>query len=119
MLVPSSTPARRRVPRVVVPGDVWVYWEGHPHCDISRIRDLSSSGLFLETRLRKAQGDLLRLHFLVEEGQIRVEGDVMHSCAGKGLGLRLHSLTPKDLPQFDALLSRLRTCTTPMRPDIP
>lgn len=49
------------------------------------------------------------LHFLVQEGQIRVEGDVMHSGLGRGLGLKLHSLTPKDLPQFEELLSRIRS----------
>jgi len=118
MLVPPPTPARRRVPRILVPDSVWVYWEGHPYCDISRVRDLSSSGLFLETRLRKSQGDRLLLHFLVQEGQIRVEGSVMHSNVGQGLGLKLHSLTPNDLPQFDALLSRLRTSAAPLRADL-
>jgi hypothetical protein len=92
---------------------VWVYWEGLPHRDVSRVRDLSAAGLFLETRFRKHHGDLLLVHFLVEEGQIRVEADVRYASIGQGLGLRLYSVAPADIPQFDALLSRIRADVAP------
>ncbi len=104
----SPSPARRRVPRLTS-SDVWVYWEGSSHRDVSRVRDLSPAGLFLETHLRKAKGELLRLHFLVQEGRIRADAQVRHMSQGQGLGLKLHSVSPNDVIQFDALLSRVRS----------
>jgi len=88
--------------------DVWVYWESAPYRDISRVRNLSPSGLFLETRARKTEGDLVRLHFLVQEGQIRAEAIVRHVIAGRGLGLKIQSLTTQDAPHLRRLLGRLR-----------
>jgi hypothetical protein len=109
MPVLSPVPARRRISRIPVDDDVWVYWESPPHRDISRVRNLSHAGLFLETPLPKAEGDLLFIHFLVQEGQIRLEALVRHMFAGQGLGLKLRSVTPADIPQFDALLARMRS----------
>jgi len=104
----THVPARRRATRIPIGCDLWVYWEGHPHRDISRVRDLSSAGLFLETRFREAKGNRLFLHFLVQEGQIRIEALVRHVFAGQGLGLKLQSVVTQDIPQFDALLTRIR-----------
>jgi hypothetical protein len=98
--------------------DVWVYWESHPYKDISRVRNLSPSGLFLETRARKNEGDLVRLHFLVQEGQIRAEAVVRHVIAGRGLGLKIQSLTTQDAPHLRRLLSRLREHPQVPRPRI-
>jgi hypothetical protein len=88
---------------------VWIYWESHPYRDVSRIRDLSPGGLFLETRARKKEGELIRLHFLVQEGQIRAEAVVRHvDASGRGLGMKIESLSSQDAPQLKRLLSRLR-----------
>jgi hypothetical protein len=96
---------------------VWVYWESPPFCDISRVRDLSSSGLFLETGARKREGELLRLHFLVQEGQIRAEAVVRHADPGRGLGMKISSVSSQDAPQLNRLLSRLRE--NPLSPQVP
>lgn len=89
---------------------MWVYWESAPYRDISRVRDLSPSGLFLETRAsKKKEGDLVRLHFLVQEGQIRAEAEIRHLAAnGRGFGMKINSLTTQDAPCLRRLLSRLR-----------
>jgi len=87
---------------------VWIYWESHPYRDISRVRDLSPGGLFLETRAKKKEGEVVRLHFLVQEGQIRAEAVVRHVIAGRGLGMKIESLTSQDAPQLRRLLIRLR-----------
>jgi len=107
MLPSPNAPARRRIPRIAS-SDLWVYWEGSPHHDVSRVRDLSAAGLFLETRFRVATGSKLRMHFLVQEGQIRLDAQVRYTRQGQGHGLKIQSVLPKDIPQFDALLARLR-----------
>jgi PilZ domain len=111
-------PSRRRTSRISVSNDiwddVWVYWEALSGREISRARDvskvtdLSPSGLFIETRAKKHEGDLLNLHFLVQEGQIRAEAVVKHVTTGRGLGMKIKSLTAQDAPQLHRLLTRLR-----------
>jgi hypothetical protein len=101
-------PSRRRSSRVSATEDVWTYWESHPYRDVSKVRDLSPGGLFLETRARKKEGELVRLHFLVQEGQIRAEAVVRHVIAGRGFGMKIESLSTQDAPQMKKLLSRLR-----------
>jgi hypothetical protein len=64
--------------------------------------------LFLETRARKKEGEVVRLHFLVQEGQIRAEAVVRHVVQGRGLGMKIESLSSQDIPQLKRLLSRLR-----------
>jgi len=104
----TTGPSRRRSSRIAAVDDVWIYWESHPYRDISRIRDLSPGGLFLETRAKKKEGEVVRLHFLVQEGQIRAEAVVRHVIAGRGLGMKIESLTSQDAPQLRRLLMRLR-----------
>jgi PilZ domain len=104
----TTGPSRRRTSRVPIADSVWVYWESPSGRDVSRVKDLSPSGLFIETRARKRQGDLLNLHFLVQEGQIRAEAVVRHAAAGRGLGMKISSVSSQDAPHLHRLLMRLR-----------
>lgn len=85
-----------------------MYWQCHGREDVSSVRDLSMGGLFLETPQRKAEGVLTRLHFLVQEGQIRADAVVRHAKSGDGLGLKFVALNEQDRPKLAALLTRLR-----------
>jgi hypothetical protein len=105
---PLTSPSRRLTSRVPAPGDVWVYWQCHGREDVSSVRDMSMGGLFLETPQPKAEGVLTRLHFLVQEGQIRADAVVRHAESGAGLGLKFIALNDQDRPKLAALLSRLR-----------
>ncbi len=61
--------ARRLSSRLNTGDDVWVYWRCNGRDDVSRVRDLSMKGLFLDTEEPRAMGATIRLHFLVQEGQ--------------------------------------------------
>jgi hypothetical protein len=69
---------------------------------------MSMGGLFIETLHPRAMGVLTRLHFLVQEGQIRADAIVKHAESGVGLGLRFTALSEQDRPKLAALLNRLR-----------
>jgi hypothetical protein len=69
---------------------------------------MSMGGLFIETPQPRAEGLHARLHFLVQEGQIRAEAVVRHIQSGKGLGLKFTALSEQDRPKLAALLTRLR-----------
>lgn len=110
----EKTPSRRLTSRVPAPDDVWVFWNCNGQEDISLVRDISMGGLFIETPQPRAAGVLTKLHFLVQEGQIRADAVVRHAKSGVGLGLRFTALSEPDRPKLAALLARVRR-TQPSR----
>jgi hypothetical protein len=105
---PVTSPSRRLTSRVPAPADVWVYWKCQGREDVSCVRDISMGGLFIETPQPRADGVLTRLHFLVQEGQIRADAVVRHAKSGAGIGLKFTALSEQDRPKLAALLNRLR-----------
>ena len=86
-----------------------VYWEGSGDRDLSRVKDLSLGGLFIQTPGPKRIGSTTNLHFLVQEGQIRADATVQHVKSGSGLGLKFKTVNEKDSPNLAALLERLQS----------
>src|SRR6266705_2937746 len=111
-LAGQSIPSRRHYPRVEKPQGVRVYWNCKGREDTSRVRDLSTGGLFVETEEARDVDTVdtkVRLDFLVQEGQIRAEAVVRYVKPGSGLGLRFTALTAEDSPRLTALMTRLRS----------
>lgn len=104
-----TIPSRRLTSRVEVSENVWVYWRCDGREDVSRIRNLSMGGLFIETRNPRVTGAVTELDFLVQEGQIRAEASVRHAKPETGLGLKFTAVPENDRPRLAALLSRLRS----------
>jgi len=107
-LRPSTVPSRRLSSRVHATGQVWAYWHCQGHDDLSPVRDMSIGGLFLETPQKRPAGMVTRLHFLVEEGQIRADAVIRHVRPGTGLGLKFTAVNEKDRAKLAGLLTRLR-----------
>ena len=105
----AGIPCRRRYLRVEKPQGVWVYWHCNGPADTSRVRDLSTGGLFVETEIVRDVNATARLDFLVQEGRIRAEAAVRHVKPGRGLGLKFTALTKEDGPRLEALMSRLHS----------
>ena len=89
--------------------EVWVCWNCNGHDDVSRVRDMSLGGLFLDTRWRRVIGTPMKVDFLVGEGQIRADAVVRHAVLDRGLGLKFTALTEQDRPRFAALMRRVRS----------
>jgi hypothetical protein len=100
--------SRRFNSRVESTDSVWVYWECSGDRDLSRVKDMSVGGLFIETPRVKRLGAITNLHFLVQEGQIRADAVVRHVKPGGGLGLKFQAVSEKDRPNLTALMKRLR-----------
>ena len=75
---------------------------------MSRVRDLSTGGMFIETSRRRAKGDLVKVHFLVQEGQISLDGVVAQAKPSEGLGLKFQGLATRDITKLSLLLERVR-----------
>jgi len=95
--------------RMAMTEEVWVCWQCNGRDDVSRVRDLSLGGLFLETHQSRAVGATTKVDFLVREGQIRTDAIIRHVVPGRGLGLKFTAVTEQDYRKFAALLHRLRT----------
>jgi hypothetical protein len=104
----ATAPSRRLTSRVEASGEVWVYWQCNGRDDVSRVRDMSWGGLFLEAEKPRSPGVHAKLHFLVSDGPIRADGVVQRAVAGSGMGLKFLSVSEKDRPQLAALINRLR-----------
>ena len=105
----STVPSRRRMMRMPATRDVWVYWECGGLGDVSKVRDLSTGGLFIETSRGRKKGDFVQIHFLVPEGQISLDGIVAQTEAAKGLGLKYQTVASTDIANLTSLLDRVRS----------
>lgn len=109
MLQQSVSHSRRFTSRVQTPSGVWVDWLCAGHEDISRVRNLSLGGLFVETPKLRGVGSTAKLEFLVQEGQIRAEAVVKRAEPGHGLALKFTAVLDQDRPRLAALMSRIRS----------
>jgi PilZ domain len=100
--------SRRFTSRVETHERVWVDWRCIGREDISRVRNLSLGGLFVETPKPRGVGSTARLEFLVQEGQIRADAVVRRAEPGRGLGMKFTAVSEEDRPRLEALISRLR-----------
>jgi c-di-GMP-binding flagellar brake protein YcgR len=104
----SFSISRRLSARVETPDGVWVYWRSNGRDDLSRVHDLSTGGLFIETSTPRITNTKITVDFLVQEGQIRAEAVVRHVKPGRGLGLRFTAVPDADRRHLAALVTRLR-----------
>ena len=89
-------------------GEVWVYWQCGTLVDVSRVRNVSVGGMFLEMRKPVSKGSTASLHFLVQEGPIRANAIVQYGLPNEGVGLRFTAIEKECGPQLAELLARLR-----------
>jgi PilZ domain len=107
--VPMAVSYSRRIAlRTRTNEGVYAFWSCHGRDDLSRVRDLSVGGVFIETRHLKDLGAPVKVHFLVSEGQIRAETVVRHVEPGHGLGLKFIAFNDQDRRRFAALMNRLQ-----------
>ncbi len=98
--------------RIGVPEDTWVFWNCMGRDDVSKIRDLSPGGLFIETPKQFAANTETKLHFLVQEGEISAQAIVRHAQPGRGLGLKFIAVKEDHYRQLAALLNMLRSLSS-------
>jgi hypothetical protein len=104
----GRSPSRRLISRIEVSEDIWVYWHCKGREDVSRIRDLSPRGLFIETPRQFPAKSETKLHFLVQEGEISAQAVVCHNRPRNGLGLKFVSVREEHHRRLAALINRLR-----------
>src|ERR1700676_5818914 len=109
MLQKRGFPSRRFNSRIAMTQEVWVYWNCNGREDVSRVRDMSLGGLFLDTRSPRAIGTPTKVDFLVGEGQIHANAVGRHVAPRRGLGTKFTRVTEQDRRKFASLMRRLRS----------
>lgn len=103
--------SRRALLRVEASEDIWVCWHCNGCDDVSRVRNVTVEGLFIQTlKPRAAVGMTSRVDFLVQDGQIRADAVVRH-VQDSGFGLRFTAI--ENRPHLTALIARLRSRRDP------
>jgi len=106
-MLQAASCLRRRASRVEVSQSVYALWRCDGLEDVSRVRDLSSAGLFIESPIERNLGAPIKLHFLADEGQIRAAAVVCHVRPGEGMGLKLIAINTEDSLRLASLIRRL------------
>jgi hypothetical protein len=84
-----------------------VQYEGAGIRAETRISDISLSGVYIDTMSPLPVGARLRLRFVLTKGaSISVEGAVVHSEPGIGMGIAFTSLEPEDAKLIEAELDQ-------------
>ena len=105
---------RRSTPRAEPDERVFAFWSSGGPGDLSRVRNFSLGGVFIETDSRKELGTPVEIYFLVGEGQICAKAVVRHADPESGLGLKFTTLDGLNLLRFGALMKRLYASTAPV-----
>lgn len=111
----SALYSRRATPSAEADDRVYAFWYCNGRGDLSRVRNLSLGGIFIETYLQKDLGSSVELYFLASEGQIRAKAVVRHAEPSHGLGLKLTAINDQDRLRFAALMKRLYSAQCAVR----
>jgi|SRR5580658_6030020 PilZ domain len=103
------TRENRRNPRTEVSKGIWVSWQTTGAGTVSRVRDLSTGGVFVSTPVPPPVGTAVKLLFALPEGEVRVEGIVRYANSKKGMGVEFTRMGVADRARFQELLRRLNS----------
>jgi PilZ domain len=104
----SAGKENRRTVRVAVPKGLWVAWQGEGSRNVSRVRDLSAGGVFIQTPLSVAIGTELEMLFALPEGETRINGVVRYVDGKNGIGVEFTRMGTADRARVQELLRRLK-----------
>lgn len=99
----------RSVSRITASEALYAFWSCDGRDGLSRVRDLSLCGVFIESPVQQSFGAPVKLDFLAEEGQIRASAVVRYVKPGQGLGLKFIAIDNQDGQPLVSLVKRLRT----------
>jgi hypothetical protein len=70
-----------------------VFFEGADLTGVASTKDISPGGLYMNTQADIPEGALLTIRLPFAGGDVVVNGEVIYSNPGRGVGLRFHGLT--------------------------
>jgi Tfp pilus assembly protein PilZ len=107
-MIQTGTRENRKAARVAVSKGIWVAWQlTKKQRHVSRVRDLSTGGVFIATSLTIEIGTNVEMLFALPEGEMRIHGVVRYASLGKGIGVEFTNMGTGDRARLQELLRRL------------
>jgi PilZ domain len=107
-MVKQQLKDNRRSARIAISAGVWVAWQEQKGSrTVSRVRDVSTGGVFIATTAKVAIGAKLQLLFALPEGETRVQAVVRYVDPEKGIGVEFTRMGAGDRARLHELLRRL------------
>ena len=103
----SSTPIKRRYPRVDLPRGPMVAWQGGGKSGVGTIATVALGGLFICTHDPPDSGSTLKLLFDLPSGEVRGRAGVRYVVPDQGMGVQFVMMNYEDRARLYQLLSRL------------
>ena len=107
-MTPSGGKENRRTARIAVSRGLWVAWQADGPRHVSRVRDLSAGGVFIQTTIGIEIGKELEMLFALPEGETRVTGVVRYADSENGIGVEFTTMGSGDRLRVDQLIRRLK-----------
>ena len=90
----APSPSERRVSdrkKLIVD----VTFDGGDATDIANTRDIGDGGLYMTTNARLRTGTPLLIRLSLAGGEVSINGAVVYTDPGHGVGVRFHDLSPE------------------------
>jgi hypothetical protein len=95
-----------RKSRTKIPRELSVSWRADGPSSISRVREVSVSGIFVSTDKPPKKGSRIQLLFSLPAGEVRVDGVVRHTRAGRGMGVEFTRVAKGDYARMREVIRR-------------
>ncbi len=82
-----------------------VFFDGMDMTGVASTKDIGAGGLYMNTHTELPEGGLLTLRIPFPEGDVVVNGEVVYSNPGRGVGVRFHGLNEKERALMDRALA--------------
>lgn len=109
---------KRRHRRLATPMGMWVKWEISGRKSVSRVCDLTGYGLFISVPNPPSVGTVVKLLFVVPEGEIRCNSIVRNSIPNKGMGVEITAMGAEDRARLGKLVKRLSRLQESGKPEV-
>src|SRR5437660_4276483 len=73
-----------------------VFFDGKDTTGVASTKDVGAGGLYINTQTNLPEGSVLSLRIPFGEQQIIVNGEVVYSNPGRGVGVRFQDLSEED-----------------------
>lgn len=86
-----------------------LYFEGRDLTGVASTKDISPGGLYMNTREEIPEGSVLAIRIPFQEGDVVVNGEVVYSNPGRGVGIRFQGLKEESRRLIERALKEVET----------
>jgi len=98
---------KRTLPRIALPRGMSITWKAQGETVVSRVQDISASGLSIAAPEPPAIGEQIEVQFVVPAGEVHARAIVRHVRQRQGMGVELVEIEPDCRARLNHLVQKL------------